>query len=110
MNEDSRVLTDPNTVALTLCALLFVIALPLALRVVRPNRVYGFRTPQTLASRDLWYSANAFAGRPLLISALLSTALLWFRPAWFEFGVFTQLAALVLPAIGAVAASFLYLR
>ena len=103
-------LTLPNVVAFALCALLFVVALPLALRLVRPNRSYGFRTPQTFADPELWYSANAFAGRCLLTSAVLSVALLWFRPAWFEFGVFTHAAALVLPAIAAVVMSLLYLR
>jgi uncharacterized membrane protein len=102
-------LTVPNIVAFTLCVLLFVVALPLALRLVRPNAWYGFRTPETLANPELWYSVNAFSGRCLLISTLASAALLWFRPAWFDFGVFTQVAALALPAIGAVFASFMYL-
>jgi uncharacterized membrane protein len=72
--------------------------------------LYGFRTPKTLADPEIWYSANAFTGRALLVSAFLSAALVWFQPWWFQFGVLTHLAALVLPSIGAVVASFLYLR
>lgn len=53
------------------CSLLFsVIAIPLALRMVPPNIVYGFRTRATLSDRDLWYRANAHFGRGLLVSSL----------------------------------------
>jgi uncharacterized membrane protein len=100
----------PTSVALVFCALLAVIAFPLALRLIGPNSLYGFRTPATLANRQLWYSANAFAGRALLAAAVLSAALVWFRPAWFDFGMFTNLAAVVVPSAGAVLASFWYLR
>jgi uncharacterized membrane protein len=100
----------PTSVALILCAFLAAISLPLALRLIGPNSLYGFRTPATLADRDLWYSANAFAGRALLVAAAFAASLVWFRPAWFDLGVFTNLAAVVLPCIGAVAVSFLYLR
>ena len=100
----------PTNVALIICALLAIIALPLALRCVAPNALYGFRTPATMADRELWYSANAFAGRALLVAAALSAALVVFRPAWFDLGVFTNLAAVTLPCIGAVVACFAYLR
>ena len=100
----------PTGVALTICAFLAVIAIPLALRLVGPNRSYGFRTPATLSNPALWYSANAFSGRALIVAAALSAALVWFHPVWFDLGVFTNLAAIVLPCILAVGASFLYLR
>src|SRR3954468_11240086 len=98
----------PTLVAYSLCAMLALIAIPLAFRWIGPNRWYGFRTRQTLSDREVWYSANAFAGRVLLIAALASATLLWLRPAWFDFGVFTNLAALVLPTIVATMASFRY--
>src|SRR5207249_11776864 len=47
----------PTSVAITLCVFLAVIAAPLALRLVAPNRLYGFRTPATLSNPELWYSA-----------------------------------------------------
>lgn len=100
----------PTFVAFALAGLLAIIATPLALRLIGPNAWYGFRTPATLADPDLWYSANAFAGRALLAAAVLSVALIWLRPAWFEFGVLTNLMALALPSLGALIASFAYLR
>jgi uncharacterized membrane protein len=100
----------PTTVALTLCAFLFVMAAPLALRLVPPNPLYGFRGRATLSDRELWYSANAFAGRALLMSAVVSAVLVWLHPAWFALGEFTNLAAVVLPSIIALVASFVYLR
>jgi uncharacterized membrane protein len=99
-----------TSVALIICAVLAAIAIPLALRLIGPNSVYGFRTPVTRSDLDVWYSANAFAGWALLVSAGLSAALVWFRPAWFDLGVFTNLAAIVLPSAAAVIASLLYLR
>ena len=46
----------------------------------------------------------------MLAAAVLSALMLWSRPAWFEFGVFTNLMALILPSLGALIASFAYVR
>lgn len=40
--------------------------LPLALGRVSPNRWYGFRTPRTVGDPQVWYPANAYAGKLLL--------------------------------------------
>ncbi len=50
---------------------------PLALRKVKPNMLYGFRTRATLEDPDLWYEANAYAGRLLIVSGLLSMPITW---------------------------------
>lgn len=52
-----------------ICVILVVVAIPMALRWVGPNGVYGFRTAQTLASPALWYKANSFAGWLLIATA-----------------------------------------
>lgn len=54
-----------------------VVGLPLARRIVRPNRWYGLRVPATFADEHVWYEANAVAGRDLmrLGAALLLVAL-----------------------------------
>jgi uncharacterized membrane protein len=55
------------------CDLLFaVLAIPLILRKVPPNVVYGFRTRTTLGDRVVWYETNAYFGRGLLVSSLIS--------------------------------------
>ena len=100
----------PTRVALSICAGLAILALPLALRLVGPNRWYGFRTAATLSDPQLWYSANAFCGRALLVAAAASAALVWFHPGWFDLGVFTNLAAVVVPCTVALIASFIYAR
>ncbi|WP_082629249.1 SdpI family protein [Chthonomonas calidirosea] len=65
-----------------LCAAL---AIPLIQRRVPPNRLYGFRTPKTLRNESIWYQANAYAGKTLLLygltlsltSLVLSPIYLW---------------------------------
>ncbi|HXG58919.1 MAG TPA: SdpI family protein [Thermoanaerobaculia bacterium] len=46
--------------------LLIVVAIPMALRRVPPNGLYGLRVPATFASERVWYEANARSGRDLL--------------------------------------------
>jgi uncharacterized membrane protein len=55
--------------------LLVVLAVPLVLRVVPRNAVYGFRTRATLADEQLWLSANAYFGRKLIVAAVVGCAL-----------------------------------
>ena len=55
------------------CDLLFIlIAIPLILRRVPPNPVYGFRTRTTLADENIWYESNAYFGRNFVISSIIS--------------------------------------
>ena len=65
---------------LVACAVTAVIAIPLILRRVPPNSLYGFRTPRTLADRDLWFRVNHFAGWALLIASMGSAALILLLP------------------------------
>ena len=61
-------------------ALLVVLAVPLVRRWVGPNRWCGFRAPQTLKNRSVWYEANAYAGRWILWLgvALMSVAIVFY--------------------------------
>jgi uncharacterized membrane protein len=57
------------------CDALFVIlAIPLILRKVPRNVVYGFRTCRTLSDDFLWYETNAYFGRGLAVSSFISAA------------------------------------
>jgi uncharacterized membrane protein len=62
------------------CAVIAVIAVPLILRRVPPNSLYGFRTPRTLADRNLWFRVNHFAGWAFLIASIASAVLLSLVP------------------------------
>ncbi len=62
---------------LALSALLALIAVPLALRKVRRNVLYGYRTRATLASDDVWYEANASFGKRLIAACLVGAGAAW---------------------------------
>jgi uncharacterized membrane protein len=60
-------------VTILACNLLFIlIAIPLSLRKVPPNPVYGFRTRTTLVDENIWYESNAYFGRNFVISSIIS--------------------------------------
>jgi uncharacterized membrane protein len=50
--------------------LIFVMGAVLYLGKIPPNRWFGFRTPDTLANKDLWYKANRYLGRDVMILVL----------------------------------------
>jgi len=69
----SEPLLGKRLAALTFVGLgvLFIaLAIPLVLEWVEPNRIYGVRTPRTLASPENWFRANHFGGFCLLVAGL----------------------------------------
>jgi uncharacterized membrane protein len=55
--------------------LVVVICLPMALKLVPPNGIYGIRTPETLANAAMWYMANFRARVVGVVAGLASTIL-----------------------------------
>jgi uncharacterized membrane protein len=51
--------------------LLFAIGVPLALKLVPPNSVYGVRTSKTRASLEVWYASNRSAGINMAIAGIV---------------------------------------
>ena len=51
--------------------LLAVLCIPMIRRTLKPNTWYGVRIPATLHNERLWYDANAYAGKVLLVTALI---------------------------------------
>lgn len=49
-----------------------LLAIPLMLRKVPRNVIYGFRTRATLSSDEMWYDANAHFGRGMLAASIVS--------------------------------------
>ena len=47
---------------------MMAVSVPMIQGRVPRNPFYGFRTPRTLADRDLWFRVNHFAGWALLIA------------------------------------------
>jgi len=65
---------------LGLGALIVILAIPLLLRKVRPNRVYGLVSVLALESKTKWYAANRYLGAGLLVAGLITlagTAVIW---------------------------------
>ena len=44
-------------------AVLMLVSVPLMLRWIPPNRLFGFRVPATLRDRSVWYDVNALSAR-----------------------------------------------
>jgi uncharacterized membrane protein len=95
---------------LVLCALIAIAAIPLILKLVPPNEIYGVRTERALSRKEVWYEVNWFGGWALVaaaVSAMLTLVLMSntsLRSFW------PQLIAFVLPLGIAVGATLWYDR
>jgi SdpI/YhfL family protein len=59
---------------------LILLSVPLILRWIPRNRIYGFRIASTLANDSVWYDANALSGRHMLTLGLVMVALEFVLP------------------------------
>lgn len=86
-------------------ALSILISIPLALRKIGPNVVYGYRTRATLSDPALWYEANALFGRRLIAACTVSAlaALFLARPSLLAPEAFLPVSVVLLGAPVAVA-------
>jgi hypothetical protein len=55
---------------------LVLLSIPLMLRWIPPNRIYGFRIPATLRNRSVWYDANALCARHFTVLGLILVTLI----------------------------------
>jgi uncharacterized membrane protein len=63
--------------------LLALLAVPLWLKKIKPNPIYGVRLPKTYSDPDIWYATNAYAARYLVLAGLsmvTGALLLYFVP------------------------------
>lgn len=51
--------------------LLIALSIPMILKWVKPNGLYGFRSPKTFSNPDIWYKANHYAGWRLLWAGVI---------------------------------------
>ncbi len=79
---------------LILCALVAVAAVPLMLKLIPPNPIYGIRTARTTSDAATWFGVNEVAGRAFLVAAGVAAILLimysgtWLKSGWAQFAVF----------------------
>ena len=90
-------------------------ALPMVLGKVPPNPIYGFRTPKTLSSPEVWYVANRIAGWFMIAGAALALChnfALWSTHADWAWDrlIVCMAGADLIAVILASAASLFYLR
>jgi len=70
-----------DRVGMTIIAVVLVVSsIPLILRKVPRNGVYGIRFPETIADDHIWYEVNATGGRDLLIVGCALLALAHWAP------------------------------
>jgi uncharacterized membrane protein len=91
-------------------ALIAAASIPLALKLVPPNRVYGVRTAQTLGKRDVWFRVNRFAGFALIVAVAVAVTAYVARPELATGRSFAGVLALVVPVVLALAATLAYAR
>lgn len=92
------------------CGIIAVASVPIMLKLVPPNRLYGFRTRQTLANRELWFRANRFAGFACFIAAGASATVFAIHPEYSSGRSFIGLLVFAVPLFTALGASFAYVR
>jgi uncharacterized membrane protein len=73
------------SISLLSCGLVGIaLSIPMLLGKISRNHFYGFRTSLTLSSDKIWYPANKFAGKGLLIwgvlNIIISIPTFWMHP------------------------------
>ena len=92
------------------CALVAVAGVPLILKLIPPNDIYGVRTERALSRAEIWYEVNRFAGWALVIAAGFTALLLMIWSGTMLKPAYRQILALLLPLGLAVGATLWYER
>jgi hypothetical protein len=92
---------------LVACVIVAAAAVPLMLRLIPPNPLYGLRTERTVTQSAAWFDVNAFAGRALLVAMGVAALLImlyqgtWLRSGWAQVAVFMlAIAAAIVATLG----------
>lgn len=90
------------------------LAIPLILKKIPPNEIYGFRTARSLSDEKVWYAANYFSGWTLLIAGIISLIaiiILHFYPQLIQdtrhYGIIVT-GIFAVPLLLAVLVSYIY--
>lgn len=97
------------------CGLLFIgISIPLILGKIPRNHWYGFRTRKTLSNNEIWYKANKYMGKDIVIlgclMVLYNLVLFIFKPTVFSFETTGNMILLVGGLLLVLVRSLLYLK
>lgn len=101
-------------VAYVVPVVLILLSIPMVLGKVPPNKLYGFRTPKTLSSPDVWYPANKVSGVLMILAGALSIVVNSILLAVADRPDHTLLGwmsvSLIAPLLLGLVGSFIYLR
>ncbi len=93
--------------------LFIVLSIPLINRRIKPNPWYGFRTPKTRRSPDIWYPANVYMGKQLHKAGAIIAVAAIVMPALpglsFTTYAIVEVVIIILVLFGALIKSFIYL-
>lgn len=99
---------DKGLITVLACAAVFVAAaIPLVLRKVPRNPVYGYRTRSTLGSDALWYEANAYFGVRLAVASVAAAAVAVALHQWAGLTPSASVRATVVLLVAPVALAWL---
>ncbi|MBT9547509.1 MAG: SdpI family protein [Candidatus Sericytochromatia bacterium] len=74
---------EKGLITLIACYGLFILlAIPLMLKKIPPNPIYGYRTRALIKVPELWFEVNAYFGLCLLLSSLFMGGVCLFLFAW----------------------------
>lgn len=91
-------------------AIIAAISLPLAFKLVPPNRFYGIRTANSMSDRDLWYRINCFGGFVLLAAAGFAFYIFYSHPDLATGQSPTAVLVLIIPLFLALGIIGIYSR
>lgn len=95
--------------------LIVLLAIPMILGKVRPNRLYGFRTRKTLSDPEIWFPANRAAGFAMVVAGLAmmiaaGCLMLFWKDISLDALGLIQLALWIVAIGGMTVCSFMALR
>lgn len=64
-----------TSLVVLLPVVVLLLSVPLVLKMIPPNRLYGVRTAKTYSSSDLWYAGNRIGGIYMIVASLCALIL-----------------------------------
>ena len=97
-------------VLLVLCILTAIAGVPLILKLIPKNEIYGVHTERAMSRAEFWFEVNWFAGWSLVAAAALTALALGLYNGTYLRSFWLQLLTYAVMVGIAVAASFWYER
>ncbi len=91
---------DKGLMTILVCCVIFgLISIPLIMRKIPRNPVYGYRTRATLSDDKVWYEANAYFARKFLAASVLSACIAVVLHGWRSLSPDTYMKVIILSLV-----------